>query len=182
MLYRDLKTSNALLDEEGHLRLADFGLAKKASQSGSFLGSMNYLAPEMLVKEPVKQHGRALDWYLLGVFAYELLHGLPPFYCEERQEAERRVLEEKPAFREEISPSCRELIEALLEKDPGKRAVGLEALKGLSWVGDVEWGEVGEKKGEVVRPEVESWKELRKKEYFGEEEGDKLIDERIEWY
>lgn len=60
--------------------------------------------------------------------------------------------------------------------------VGLDALKGLGWVGDVDWEGVGEKKGEVVRPEVESWKELRKKEYFGEEEGDKLIDERIEWY
>jgi serine/threonine protein kinase len=51
MLYRDIKTANALLDSEGHLRMADFGLAKEASSSGSFLGSMNYLAPEMLVKD-----------------------------------------------------------------------------------------------------------------------------------
>ena len=49
MLYRDLKAANTLLDALGHLRLADFGLAKEASSSTSFLGSMNYLAPEMLV-------------------------------------------------------------------------------------------------------------------------------------
>lgn len=67
MLYRDLKTANALLDSEGHLRLADFGLAKEGTCSNSFLGSLNYLAPEMLEK---KMHGKALDWYLLGVFAY----------------------------------------------------------------------------------------------------------------
>lgn len=70
MLYRDLKAANTLLDSDGHLKLADFGLAKQATTSGSFLGSMNYLAPEMLVKEEVKTHGRALDWYELGIFAY----------------------------------------------------------------------------------------------------------------
>ena len=80
MLYRDLKTANTLLDSEGHLRLADFGLAKNAVTSGSFLGSMNYLAPEMLSRGDSKTHGRALDWYLLGIFIYELLHGYPPFY------------------------------------------------------------------------------------------------------
>lgn len=70
VLYRDLKAANALLDAEGHLRLADFGLAKLADTSVSFLGSMNYLAPEMLAKGEEKPHGKALDWYLLGVFAY----------------------------------------------------------------------------------------------------------------
>jgi serine/threonine protein kinase len=48
-LYRDLKASNTLLDSEGHIRLADFGLAKNAVSSTSFLGSMNYIAPEMLI-------------------------------------------------------------------------------------------------------------------------------------
>lgn len=114
MLYRDLKTANALLDSEGHLRLADFGLAKRATTSGSFLGSMNYLAPEMLVKEDYKAHSQALDWYQLGIFAYELLHSLPPFYCEDRQEAERRVNEEKPTFSEDLSKNCIEMIEGLL--------------------------------------------------------------------
>ena len=70
VLYRDLKAANALVDQEGHLRLADFGLAKIADHSKSFLGSVNYLAPEMLVSGPYKPHTKAIDWYLLGVFGY----------------------------------------------------------------------------------------------------------------
>jgi serine/threonine protein kinase len=101
VLYRDLKVSNALVDAEGHIRLADFGLAKRAVSSGSFLGSVGYLAPEML--EEGREHGQALDWYLLGVFAYEMMHGMPPFYCEEREEMERRVREEQPAISEKLS-------------------------------------------------------------------------------
>ena len=44
-LYRDLKASNILMDNEGHIRLADFGLAKEATTSSSFLGSVSYMAP-----------------------------------------------------------------------------------------------------------------------------------------
>jgi serine/threonine protein kinase len=69
-LYRDLKASNILIDREGHLRLADFGLAKQAMTSSSFLGSVSYMAPEMLVEGELKPHTKALDWYLLGVLVY----------------------------------------------------------------------------------------------------------------
>lgn len=44
-LYRDLKASNILLDSQGHIRLADFGLAKQATTTNSFLGSVSYVAP-----------------------------------------------------------------------------------------------------------------------------------------
>jgi serine/threonine protein kinase len=57
----------------------------------------------MLTSNDFKFHGQALDWYLLGLFAYELLHGHPPFYSEDREEAERKVLEEQPIFAEHIS-------------------------------------------------------------------------------
>lgn len=73
-----------MIDRDGHLRLADFGLAKNAVSSDSFLGSVSYLPPEMLVEGDKKPHSKSIDWYLFGLFVYELLHGLPPFYCEER--------------------------------------------------------------------------------------------------
>jgi serine/threonine protein kinase len=72
--------SNVLLDREGHAKLADFGLAKQAALTDSFVGSVSYLPPEMLVPGEKKPHTKALDWYLLGIFIYELIHGEPPFH------------------------------------------------------------------------------------------------------
>lgn len=60
--------------------LVDFGLAKKLlgePYSYSVCGTWSYLAPEMICK---KGHDESLDWYLLGVLTYELLHGITPFY------------------------------------------------------------------------------------------------------
>ncbi len=86
VLFRDLKPDNVVLDEEGHALLTDFGLSKEGvnfSQNGakSFCGSYAYLAPEMVKKSG---HGKAVDWYLLGVLLYEMLTGLPPYYAEDK--------------------------------------------------------------------------------------------------
>ena len=81
-VYRDLKPSNVALDRSGHVKLIDFGLCKenmdKIGLTSTFCGSIAYLAPEMLKK---RGHNRSLDWYLLGVVFYELIVGLPPYYC-----------------------------------------------------------------------------------------------------
>lgn len=76
------------MDKEGHVLLTDFGLSKEgileAHQGArSFCGSVAYLAPEMLKR---CGHGKAVDWYLLGVVMFELLTGLPPYYANNREE------------------------------------------------------------------------------------------------
>lgn len=75
-----------VLDEEGHALLTDFGLSKEGVlyQNGgakSFCGSYAYLAPEMIKKIG---HGKAVDWYLLGVVFYEMLTGMPPYYADDK--------------------------------------------------------------------------------------------------
>jgi len=75
-----------VLDHEGHAMLTDFGLSKEGvldhtQGAKSFCGSVAYLAPEMLKRVG---HGKAVDWYLLGVVFYEMLVGVPPYYANNR--------------------------------------------------------------------------------------------------
>ncbi|KAJ1465127.1 kinase-like domain-containing protein, partial [Baffinella frigidus] len=93
IIYRDLKPENILLDSIGHIRLTDFGHSKdehsRDDRAFSMVGSPYYMAPEILLN---KGHGAEADWWSLGILAYEMLVGLPPFYQENTRKAYEELL------------------------------------------------------------------------------------------
>jgi serine/threonine protein kinase len=122
IIHRDLKPENILIGSDGHIRLADFGLAKEklkpSELSTTFCGSIAYLPPEIVAKTG---HNKSVDWYLLGEILYEMVVGTPPFYDGSKERLFDNILHKEVEFPASMSDSLRELIAGLLERNIHKR-------------------------------------------------------------
>ncbi|XP_016074886.1 PREDICTED: lethal(3)malignant brain tumor-like protein 1 [Miniopterus natalensis] len=122
IIYRDLKPENILLDCQGHVVLTDFGLCKEGVEpeetTSTFCGTPEYLAPEVLRKEP---YDRAVDWWCLGAVLYEMLHGLPPFYSRDVSQMYDNILHQPLQIPGGRTVAACDLLQALLHKDKKQR-------------------------------------------------------------
>ncbi|KAL0915918.1 hypothetical protein M5K25_013385 [Dendrobium thyrsiflorum] len=164
--YRDLKPENILLQSNGHILLTDFDLSRflqrfkklpksatrvspmNRQRSYSFVGTDEYVAPEVVRGDG---HDFAVDWWALGILAYEMAYGRTPFRGRNRKETMRNVVARPPEF---VGKQCAELIDLikrLLAKEPERRlgyASGAEEVKRHRFFDGLKWDLIAE----VCRP------------------------------
>lgn len=126
VIHRDVKPGNILLDSQGKAILTDFGLAllgDTATQTGQFMGSPHYVAPEQVI--PGGSIGPQTDLYGLGVSLFEMLTGTLPFTGSNANEIAMRHVSEEPPPPSQVDPglppSVDEVVLRCLDKDPAHR-------------------------------------------------------------
>jgi len=122
VIYRDLKLDNVMLDSEGHVKVADFGMCKDNiiddNTATTFCGTPDYIAPEILNEEP---YGSSVDWWALGVLMYEMLAGQPPFEADNEDDLFEAILHDDVVYPAWLSDNAKAVLKGFMTKPVAKR-------------------------------------------------------------
>lgn len=149
IVYRDLKPENVLLDDAGHVRLSDLGLAVEIlpgkDKTTGYAGTPGFMAPELLQQ---REYDYSVDYFTLGVTLYEMVAAKGPFRVRgeqvENTEVTRRILSDAVSYPPSFSTELKSICEGLMEKDPEKR-LGFKnndctELKNHTYFKELNWG------------------------------------------
>ncbi|XP_071506475.1 G protein-coupled receptor kinase 5-like [Diadema antillarum] len=125
IVYRDMKPENILLDDYGHVRISDLGLAVEIPEGETIrgrVGTVGYMAPEVVRNE---RYTFSPDYWGLGCLIYEMIEGRAPFRARKekvkREEVDRRVKEDEEKYSHKFSEDAKDICRKLLEKDVSLR-------------------------------------------------------------
>ncbi|XP_045446261.1 probable serine/threonine-protein kinase drkD [Melitaea cinxia] len=144
IVYRDLKLDNILLDFDGHVRIADFGMCKLQiyldKTADTFCGTPDYMAPEIIKG---LKYNQTVDWWSFGVLLYEMLIGQSPFSGCDEDELFWSICNEMPSYPRFLSSEALSILTRLLDKDARTRLGGAECMHGdvrdQQFFGPIHW-------------------------------------------
>lgn len=145
IVYRDLKPSNLLIDKDGHIKLADFSLAKEnVTQNNpamSFCGTPAYLPPELINNVGAY---KPADIYCIGVNLFEMLTGQPPFYTQDIGALYRAIQRDRLRFPPFLNEDAKDLIQSVMNRNPELRP-NIQRVKEHKFFRDINWDSVYQK-------------------------------------
>ena len=152
VIHRDIKPENLVLDENGYVRITDFGIAKEnmPDNSSETSGTPGYMAPEVMKG---RNHSFPVDFFAIGVIGYEFMIGSRPYCGKNRKEIKEQMLSKAVIINEDILPSgwskeSADFINKLLERKDNKRLGYKEGAKELMkhhWLKYYPWDELKNK-------------------------------------
>ncbi|XP_023609363.1 protein kinase C theta type [Myotis lucifugus] len=111
IVYRDLKLDNILLDKDGHIKIADFGMCKENmlgdAKTNTFCGTPDYIAPEILLGQ---KYNHSVDWWSFGVLLYEMLIGQSPFHGQDEEELFHSIRMDNPFYPRWLEREAKDLL------------------------------------------------------------------------
>lgn len=144
-LHRDIKPENLVLDHKGYVRITDLGIARvwRPENSSDTSGTPGYMAPEVMCRQ---NHGVAVDYFALGVMAYEFMMGRRPYQGRSRKEIRDQILAKQVQIKKHEIPEgwsleAADFVNRLIQRKPANR-LGLNGpveVKAHPWMKDYPW-------------------------------------------
>ncbi len=124
IVHRDIKSDNILINTKGDVKIADFGYAtqlnKQKRGTVSQVGTVCWMAPELIKLK--KKYNHKVDIWSLGIFAFEIAEGEPPYMKEQQAKVLYNIVsKEPPAIRNKFSANFKDFVRQCLTKDPEQR-------------------------------------------------------------
>ena len=184
IIHRDIKPENLVLENNGYLRITDFGVAKinEKDNSSETSGTPGYMAPEVIL---VLNHSFPSDFFALGVIGYEFMKGYRPYLGRTRNEIKQLIVNKQAKIKKDEIPenwsqTAADFINKLLIRKGNKRmgSGGIDELKKHLWMESIDWEKLAQKK--IKPPFVPEKKDNFDKNYC--EGDDEIGEETIERY